>query len=198
MTGYATIASGELTAGERTLSGSTYTGSPSNTIHSLYRKFRTTASASDSAQTHRIRISVAGYVSDTVTANGNTYNNWNGYITSSTTPSGDVTRISNNFILDKAANTLDSSSTNHSLPTLTVNSLDTLVGASGDTATTLYGSWDSSRPEFALCFMTNIFSSSSVFLAGKSESILIGIHKPLYSVNNIAKSLQICYTSCMA
>jgi len=161
VTGYATIASGELTAGERTLSGSTYTGSPSNTIHSLYRKFRTTASASDSAQTHRIRISVAGYVSDTVTANGNTYNNWNGYITSSTTPSGDVTRISNNFILDKAANTLDSSSTNHSLPTLTVNSLDTLVGASGDTATTLYGSWDSSRPEFALCFMKSSASVSA-------------------------------------
>ena len=154
--GYATIATGAVSSYERTLSGSTYSSSASTTIHSLYRNFSTTAQAFslDSAQTNRIRIAVAGYADGTVTANGKTYRNWNGYITSSTTPSGVVTRVANTYITDTAAE-LDGTviknqlavdgDSNHALPTITVDATTS--------TTSLYGPWDCSRPVFALSIM---------------------------------------------
>jgi hypothetical protein len=154
--GYASIASGKVTAGERVLSGSTYSGSASTTIHSLYRTFSTTAQsfASDAVQTHRIRIAVAGFVDGTVVANGKTYHNWNGYVTSAETPSGTVTPSANNFITDKMANAIDAvGATKHTLTAVTVNSFTATMGASVAADTTLYGPWDTSRPQYALYFM---------------------------------------------
>ncbi|MFA6937226.1 MAG: hypothetical protein WCQ67_03245 [Treponema sp.] len=160
VTGFADIASGEVTAGERTLNGTTYIGKESTTVHSLYRKFSTTAqsTADDIVQTHRVRVSIAGFVDGTVTSSDNyLYKNWNGYITSATMPSGQITRVANNFITDIAVeldgtainNSLDSTGNYNSLPTLDVNSYDVLMGADANSNTSLYGTWDVLHPVFA-------------------------------------------------
>ncbi|MGI5070354.1 hypothetical protein HRO26_04325 [Treponema pectinovorum] len=126
----------------------------SDSPHALYRKFSTTSSGIPAAQTHRIRLSIAGYVDGTVTHNSNLYRNWVGYIDSAQTPSGAVTRISNSFITDIAKDkdgnniftALDSIGTeNHPLGDIVVNS----------TTQELYGLWDVLPPVIAP-FITSV------------------------------------------
>ncbi|WP_187107394.1 FlgD immunoglobulin-like domain containing protein [Treponema pectinovorum] len=137
--GFAHLSSGKLICASK--------GS-SDSPHALYRKFSTTSSGSPNAQTHRLRLSVAGYVDGTVTHNSNLYRNWVGYIDSAQTPSGAVTRISNSFITDIAKDkdgnniftALDSVGTeNHPLGDIVVNS----------TTQELYGLWDVLPPVIA-------------------------------------------------
>ena len=141
--GLVTIANGSITAGNKADAAA----SP----HALYRAFSTTAGGAAQAQTHRVRISVAGYVDGVVSAPVGTssttladYRNWVGYIDASTTPAGTVTPLANAYVIDAAANAIDAAgATNHALPAVTVN-----ARATGAT-TELYGAWDTMPPSFA-------------------------------------------------
>lgn len=129
--GLASFASGSVNTGKA--------GAEDKTVHSLYRKFKPTPSGTDSFQSHRVRVAIAGYVNTTVTVDSKNYYKWQGYIDSATKPSGAVTRIANTTIKDAAVppNTLDvAGTTEHPLPSLSVNSTDT----------DLYGEWDTSPP----------------------------------------------------
>ena len=129
--GLASFASGSINTGKA--------GAVDNTVHSLYRKFKPTPSGTDSFQSHRVRVAIAGYVDSVVTVDSKNYYKWQGYIDSATKPSGAVTRIANTTIKDAAvtSNMLDDAGTvQHPLPSLSVNSTDT----------DLYGEWDTSPP----------------------------------------------------
>ena len=129
--GLASFASGSINTGKA--------GAVDNTVHSLYRKFKPKPSGTDSFQSNRVRVAIAGYVDSVVTVDSKNYYKWQGYIDSATKPSGAVTRIVNTTIKDAAVlpNTLDAvGTTEHPLPSLSVNSTDT----------DLYGEWDTSPP----------------------------------------------------
>lgn len=162
--GFAVIASGKVVAGERTDSATTVTGAESTTVHSLYRKFKLNAASDTTVQSNRVRISIAGFVDGSVEVNGNSYNNWRGYISEAVTPSGEVTRIANSFIKDVAGNILDAGSeeeTVHTLPSITVNANDVTAGLDMSADVTLYGSWDNSSPKFALWLKNGDWSSGA-------------------------------------
>ncbi|MCR4925036.1 MAG: hypothetical protein K5917_01975 [Clostridiales bacterium] len=131
--GLATCAAGSIDAAVKTGSGSP---------HSLYRNFSTSAGGTAADQAARIRLSIAGYVDGTVSSEHGPCNNWIGYISSATSPSGSITRIANSNIKDlsSATNSLDANSTQgHPLPTLTVQNSES----------ELYGTWDVTPPSFA-------------------------------------------------
>ena len=131
--GLATTAGGKIDAALKTGSGSP---------HALYRNFPRTAGAAPGDQAARVRVSIAGFVDGTFSVDGNSFNNWTGYISSATTPSGKIDRINNANIKDKspAKNSLDTVSTDgHALPTLYVNASET----------DLNGTWDTTPPSFA-------------------------------------------------
>lgn len=158
LAGLAAFAYGSVTAGDRT------TGEESSVVHSLYRTFSLTAGGTDEIQTHRIRISIAGYVDGTVSVSGSSYRNWIGYIDSATAPSGTVTSIANSYITDTADIPFDdyttaSATTNHRLNTLTVS----------NTETELYGTWDTSAPSFAPFRTTSSGDSWSSYSYGNAE-----------------------------
>ena len=130
--GIAKIANGSLQTGSL--------GNADNLVHSLYRKFSRTPGAVPAFESHRLRIAISGYV-DTVVSDGvKSYYNWQGYIDYAESPSGRITRVSDNQIKDKAGNTPDSTGTaNHTLAQLSVESADD----------GLYGKWDVLPPVFA-------------------------------------------------
>ena len=130
--GIAKIANGSLQTGSL--------GNADNLVHSLYRKFSRTPGAVPAFESHRLRVAISGYA-DTVVSDGvKSYYNWQGYIESAESPSGRITRVSDNKIKDKAGNTPDSTGTaNHTLAQLSVESADD----------GLYGKWDVLPPVFA-------------------------------------------------
>ena len=130
--GIAKIANGSLQTGSL--------GNADNLVHSLYRKFSRTPGAVPAFESHRLRVAISGYA-DTVVSDGvKSYYNWQGYIDSAESPSGRITRVSDNKIKDKAGNTPDSTGTaNHTLAQLSVESADD----------GLYGKWDVLPPVFA-------------------------------------------------
>ena len=130
--GIAKIANGSLQTGSL--------GNVDNLVHSLYRKFSRTPGAVPAFESHRLRVAISGYA-DTVVSDGvKSYYNWQGYIDSAESPSGRITRVSDNKIKDKAGNTPDSTGTaNHTLAQLSVESADD----------GLYGKWDVLPPVFA-------------------------------------------------
>ena len=130
--GIAKIANGSLQTGSL--------GNADNLVHSLYRKFSRTPGAVPAFESHRLRVAISGYA-DTVVSDGvKSYYNWQGYIDSAESPSGRITRVSDNQIKDKAGNTPDSTGTaNHTLAQLSVESADD----------GLYGKWDVLPPVFA-------------------------------------------------
>ena len=130
--GIAKIANGSLQTGSL--------GNADNLVHSLYRKFSRTPGAVPAFESHRLRVAISGYA-DTVVSDGvKSYYNWQGYIDSAESPSGRITRVSDNQIKDKAENTPDSTGTaNHTLAQLSVESADD----------GLYGKWDVLPPVFA-------------------------------------------------
>ncbi|MGP1369062.1 MAG: FlgD immunoglobulin-like domain containing protein [Treponema sp.] len=131
--GIAKIANGSLQTGSL--------GNADNLVHSLYRKFSRTPGAVPAFESHRLRVAISGYA-DTVVSDGvKSYYNWQGYIDYAESPSGRITRVSDNQIKDKAGNTPDSTGTaNHTLAQLSVESADD----------GLYGKWDVLPPVFAL------------------------------------------------
>ncbi|MBR4630352.1 MAG: hypothetical protein IKO57_07925 [Treponema sp.] len=173
VTGFAGIENGKVSAGIKTSDGN---GGWSGAIdeakpHALYRKFSLTAGEESTVQQCRIRLSVAGYVDEANPIDG--YNNYLGYIESAVSPSGNITRLSNDFITDLAVdvdgnalkNGTDGVSTSvHPLPALVVNGMpDASSSVSFESSdSTLYSSWDVSAPVFALYVdgSENLFSDS--------------------------------------
>ena len=151
VSGFGSIASGTVVSGYKTLNvaSSSYTGTTSNSLpHALYRKYALSSSSGEIVQSHRVRISVAGYVDESSPVDG--YNNWIGYIERAVTPSGAVTPVAANIFdraVDKDGNRLK-------------NGVDTTFATTisrDSSVSDLYGFWDTSSPEFAI-YVDNITS----------------------------------------
>ena len=156
--GLAKIASGNVMSSVK--SGS---GSP----HSLYRNFPRSSSALPQDQNARIRVSIAGYVDGTVSANGGVFKNWIGYIISAASPSGAITRIANENIKDRspAKNSLDiNSSEGHRLPDLSAFNSDD----------ELYGAWDVTPPSFAPVRINGSYKWEKPATDGSQEYEIVG------------------------
>ena len=156
--GLGTTAQGKIEAALK--SGS---GSP----HALYRNFSTAAAEAEQDQPCRIRVSIAGFVDGSVSAGGNSYKNWAGYISSASTPSGNVDRAANPYIKDKstAQNSLDAnSSEGHPLPTLSVQNSEN----------ELYGPWDTTPPSFAPIRINGSSTWAKPAIDGSAEYEFVG------------------------
>ena len=147
-------------------------------LNSIYRNFAVSLSKGEAPQTHRFRISLAGYQSQTAAENPSGYPYWPGYIDSENTkmPSGKITLVPhgnqpsaenqkfNDFIKDSEGNSLlVKSQKNHSL-------LSVISDSSGDIYNpdwndSVYGIWDLSAPVFAVyrSFNSNGAAKSSEF-----------------------------------
>lgn len=100
ITGFCRLEKGILETGTRE--------NPSdNTVHSLYRNFSRDGTDAESAQSHRVRISIAGYreVSENKIINGIECNFWPGFIEKAETPSGKVEPFSNQYITESSSGT---------------------------------------------------------------------------------------------
>ena len=149
-------------------------------LNSIYRNFAVSLSKGESPQTHRFRISLAGYQSQTAAENPSGFPYWPGYIDSDNTkiPSGKITLVPhgnqpsaenqkfNDFIKDSEGNSLlVKSQENHPLKNLSV-----ISDSSGDIYNldwndSVYGIWDLSAPVFAVyrSFNSNGAAKSSEF-----------------------------------
>lgn len=152
-------------------------GSAVDSIHALYRNFATSSSEAmnyngsySNPQTHRVRISVAGYSGGTVVPqDANTYRSWSGYIDSISSPdSAEVVRIANPLITDIAVqpNAVDAAGTaRHPLSVLVVNQ------RASENDSVLYGAWDTNPPSFA-CFRGK---TSWAAMASSNECEALGV-----------------------
>ncbi len=135
-------------------------------LNSLYRNFAVSSSKGASPQTHRFRISLAGYQSQSAAENSSGFPYWPGYIDSENTeiPSGKIVQLStggenskndsyanfNDLIKDSEGNSLlVKSQKNHELQTLSVISTSSEDSLETDWTDSFYGSWDLSAPVFA-------------------------------------------------
>ena len=100
ITGFCRIEKGLLETGTRE-------NPTDNTVHSLYRNFSKDGTTAVSAQSHRIRISIAGYqdLSGQKNVNGIECNFWPGFIEKAETPSGKVEPFSNQYITESSSGT---------------------------------------------------------------------------------------------
>lgn len=159
------------TAGGKFSLGSSDGTTPATDLNSIYRKFAASISEGEKEQTHRFRISLAGYVNQDSSVHGSGRNHWLGYINSSESqiPSGSVTQLSygadtsfNTYIKDLNNNPLVvQSAANHTLSAISVNS--------AEEDDTVYGSWDLSAPEFAV-YKTAIASGDFYEAIGASAA----------------------------
>ena len=152
ITGFCRLEKGILETGTRE--------NPSdNTVHSLYRNFSRDGTTAVSAQSHRVRISIAGYreVSENKIINGIECNFWPGFIEKAETPSGKVEPFSNQYITESSSGTRG-----FGLKTYNPDSVpfdyanfpgedpfprwDVRVDNS---VSGLYGKWDTEKPGFA-------------------------------------------------
>lgn len=132
---------------------------PSAELNSVYRNFAVSVEKGKIPQTHRFRISIAGYQSQSAAENPSGFPYWPGCIDSenSEIPSGKVTLLSsgaeNNFnelIKDSEGNSLLAKSVkNHPLKNLSVISDSSADSLCPDWSDSLYGPWDLSAPVFA-------------------------------------------------
>ena len=149
-------------------------------LNSIYRNFAVSLSKGEAPQTHRFRISLAGYQSQTAAENSSGFPYWPGYIDSDNTqmPSGEITLIPhgnqpsaenqkfNDFIKDSEGNSLlVKSQKNHSLKKLSVISDSSGDIYNPDWNDSVYGIWDLSAPVFAVyrSFNSNGAAKSSEF-----------------------------------
>ena len=149
-------------------------------LNSIYRNFAVSLSKGESPQTHRFRISLAGYQSQTAAENSSGYPYWPGYIDSKNTkmPSGEITLVPhgnqpsaenqkfNDFIKDSEGNSLlVKSQENHPLKNLYVISDSSGDIYNPDWNDSVYGIWDLSAPVFAVyrSFNSNGAAKSSEF-----------------------------------
>lgn len=149
-------------------------------LNSIYRNFAVSLSKGEAPQTHRFRISLAGYQSQTAAENSSGYPYWPGYIDSENPqmPSGEITLIPhgnqpsaenqkfNDFIKDSEGNSLlVKSQENHPLKNLSVISDSSGDIYNPDWNDSVYGIWDLSAPVFAVyrSFNSNGAAKSSEF-----------------------------------
>ena len=149
-------------------------------LNSIYRNFAVSLSKGEAPQTHRFRISLAGYQSQTAAENSSGFPYWPGYIDSDNTqmPSGKITLVPhgnqpsaenqkfNDFIKDSEGNSLlVKSQKNHSLKNLSVISDSSGDIYNPDWNDSVYGTWDLSAPVFAVyrSFNSNGAAKSSEF-----------------------------------
>lgn len=140
--GFASIENGKLLA---------FSKDDTDSPHSLYRLFSTKAGEEDSIQTHRVRLSIAGWTDGTVSFsdslnpsfNGE-YLYWPGCIQKAETPTGIVYSLENSAISDLSGNIIDSkgTETNHKLQVLTVNNYSSDGEKDVSKTDSLYGEWD--------------------------------------------------------
>lgn len=153
-------------------------------LNSIYRNFAVSLSKGEAPQTHRFRISLAGYQSQTAAENPSGYPYWPGYIDSGNTqmPSGKITLVPpgnqpsaenqkfNDFIKDSEGNSLlVKSQENHPLKNLSV-----ISDSSGDIYNldwndSVYGIWDLSAPVFAVY---RSFNSNGAAKSSESYEVL--------------------------
>lgn len=149
-------------------------------LNSIYRNFAVSLSKGESPQTHRFRISLAGYQSQTAAENSSGFPYWPGYIDSENTkmPSGKITLVPhenkpsaenqkfNDFIKDSEGNSLlVKSQEKHPLKNLSVISDSSDDVYNPDWNDSVYGIWDLSAPVFAVyrSFNSNGAAKSSEF-----------------------------------
>ena len=149
-------------------------------LNSIYRNFAVSLSKGETPQTHRFRISLAGYQSQTAAENSSGFPYWPGYIDSENTkmPSGKITLVPhgnqpsaenqkfNDFIKDSEGNRLlVKSQKNHPLKKLSVISDSSGDVYNPDWNDSVYGIWDLSAPVFAVyrSFNSNGAAKSSEF-----------------------------------
>lgn len=140
--GFASIENGKLLA---------FSKDDKDSPHALYRLFSTKAGEEDSIQTHRVRLSIAGWTNGTVSFsdslnpsfNGE-YLYWPGCIQKAETPAGIVHSLENSAISDLSGNIIDSkgTKTNHKLQVLTVNTYSSDGEKDVSKTDSLYGEWD--------------------------------------------------------
>lgn len=140
--GFASIKNGKLLA---------FSKDDTDSPHALYRLFSTKAGEEDSIQTHRVRLSIAGWTDGTVSFsdslnpsfNGE-YLYWPGCIQKAETPAGIVYSLENSAISDLSGNIIDSkgTETNHNLQVLTVNNYSSDGEKDVSKTDSLYGEWD--------------------------------------------------------
>ena len=140
--GFASIENGKLLA---------FSKDDTDSPHALYRLFSTKAGEEDSIQTHRVRLSIAGWTNGTVSFsdslnpsfNGE-YLYWPGCIQKAGTPAGIVYSLENSAISDLSGNIIDSkgTETNHKLQVLLVNNYSSDGEKDVSKTDSLYGEWD--------------------------------------------------------
>lgn len=140
--GFGSIENGKLLA---------FSKDDTDSPHALYRLFSTKAGEEDSIQTHRVRLSIAGWTNGTVSFsdslnpsfNGE-YLYWPGCIQKAETPTGIVYSLENSAISDLSGNIIDSNGTetNHKLQVLTVNNYSSDGEKDVSKTDSLYGEWD--------------------------------------------------------
>lgn len=153
-------------------------------LNSIYRNFAVSLSKGEAPQTHRFRISLAGYQSQTPAENSSGFPYWPGYIDSENTkmPSGKITLVPhgnqpsaenqkfNDFIKDSEGNSLlVKSQKNHSLKNLSVISDSSGDIYNPDWNDSVYGIWDLSAPVFAVY---RSFNSNGAAKSSESYEIL--------------------------
>lgn len=153
-------------------------------LNSIYRNFAVSLSKGETPQTHRFRISLAGYQSQTAAANSSGFPYWPGYIDSENTqmPSGKITLVPhgnqpsaenqkfNDFIKDSEGNSLlVKSQEKHPLKDLSVISDSSGDIYNPDWNDSVYGIWDLSAPVFAVY---RSFNSNGVAKSSESYEIL--------------------------
>lgn len=153
-------------------------------LNSIYRNFAVSLSKGESPQTHRFRISLAGYQSQSAAENSSGFPYWPGYIDSENTqmPSGKITLVPhgnqpsaenqkfNDFIKDSEGNSLlVKSQKNHSLKNLSVISDSSGDIYNPDWNDSVYGIWDLSAPVFAVY---RSFNSNGAAKSSESYEIL--------------------------
>lgn len=140
--GFASIENGKLLA---------FSKDDTDSPHALYRLFSTKTGEEDSIQTHRVRLSIAGWTDGTVSFsdslnpsfNGE-YLYWPGCIQKAETPTGIVYSLENSAISDLSGNIIDSNGTktNHKLQVLMVNNYSSDGEKDVSKTDSLYGEWD--------------------------------------------------------
>ena len=151
-------------------------------LNSIYRNFAVSLSKGEAPQTHRFRISLAGYQSQTAAENSSGYPYWPGYIENTKMPSGKITLVPhgnqpsaenqkfNDFIKDSEGNSLlVKSQENHPLKNLSVISDSSGDIYNLDWSDSVYGIWDLSAPVFAVY---RSFNSNGAAKSSESYEIL--------------------------
>lgn len=168
--GFASIENGKLLA---------FSKDDSDSPHALYRLFSTKAGEEDSIQTHRVRLSIAGWTNGTVnfsdslnpSFNGE-YLYWPGCIQKAETPTGIVYSLENSAISDLSGNIIDSNGTetNHKLQVLTVNNYSSDGEKDVSKTDSLYGEWDILCPVVAPVIKSEASWNSWAFVEDADDS----------------------------